>query len=52
MCSYNNVRREGNVAAHGVWQDDIKDALTEKALETQERRYLKQIFEFLFDEYW
>ena len=50
MCSYNNVRREGNVAAHSASQDEIREAVTKKALETQERRYLEQIFEFLFDE--
>ena len=50
MCSYNNVRREGNVAAHSASQDEIREAVTKKALETQERRYLVQIFKILFDE--
>jgi hypothetical protein len=50
MCSYNNVRREGNVAAHTASQDEIREAVMKKTLETQERRYLEQIFEFLFGE--
>jgi len=37
---------------HSDSQDEIREALTKKALETQERRYLEQIWEFLFDEYW
>ena len=48
MCSYNNVRREGNVAAHNASLEDIREAVMKKPLETQERRYLEQIFEFLF----
>jgi hypothetical protein len=50
MCSYNNVRREGNIAAHSASQDEIREAVMKKTLETQERRYLEQIFEFLFGE--
>ena len=50
MCSYNNVRWEGNVTAHNALQYDIREALMKKALETQERRYLVQIFKILFDE--
>jgi len=50
MCSYNNVRREGNAAAHSASRDEIREAVLKKHLETQERRYLEQIFEFLFDE--
>ena len=50
MCSYNNVRREGNVAAHSASQDEIREAVTKKPLATQERRYLEQIFEYLFNE--
>ena len=48
MCSYNNVRWEGNVTAHNASLEDIREAVMKKPLDTQERRYLEQIFEFLF----
>jgi hypothetical protein len=30
MYSYNNVRRDGNVAAHTASQDEIREAVTKK----------------------
>jgi hypothetical protein len=51
MCSYNNVWWEGNATAHSALQNEIREAVIKKHLETQERRYLEQIFEFLFNEH-
>jgi len=49
LCSYNNVRRAGNVAAHTASQDDIKAAVTTKGLGTRERECLEQIYGFLYN---
>lgn len=51
MCSYNNVRRAGNVAAHTAKQEDIRDAVTTTQLETRDRQCLEQIYEFIYDQH-
>jgi hypothetical protein len=50
LCSYNNVRREGNTAAHTATVGEMRDAVTTKILESRDRRCLEQIFKFAFNE--
>ena len=50
LCSYNNVRREGNFAAHTASMEQMRDAVTTRQLETRDRRCLEQIFKFTFNE--
>jgi regulator of replication initiation timing len=50
LCSYNNVRRQGNAAAHTASQEEIKEAVTTKKLETRERQCLEEIYAFIFDQ--
>jgi hypothetical protein len=50
LCSYNNVRREGNSAAHTATLTEIRDAVMTKPLDTQERMRLEQVFRFTFNE--
>lgn len=50
LCSYNNVRREGNTAAHTASVGEMRDAVTTKLLETRDRRCLEQVFKFAFNE--
>ena len=48
LCSYNNVRRDGNYSAHVASQGEIKEAIETKPVSSQERRYLEQLYEFVF----
>ena len=48
LCSYNNVRRTGNSAAHTAKQEEVRAAVTTKLLETNDRRYLEQIYAFTY----
>ena len=50
LCSYNNVRREGNSAAHAASVEQMRSAVTTKPLETRDRRCLEQVFKFTFDQ--
>lgn len=50
LCSYNNVRREGNNVAHTATLAEIRDAVMTKSLDTQERTRLEQVFRFTFNE--
>ena len=50
LCSYNNVRREGNTAAHTATVKEMRDAVTTKQLDKRDRRCLEQVFKFAFDE--
>ncbi|TDL16418.1 hypothetical protein BD410DRAFT_889013 [Rickenella mellea] len=50
LCSYNDVRKAGNKAAHTAKQEEIRNAVLTKPLERGERRHLEQIFEFTFGE--
>ena len=49
LCSYNNIRRAGNFAAHTADQNEIKAAVTTKVLGSNERECLEQIYRFLYD---
>ena len=48
LCSYNNVRRDGNYSAHVASQREIKEAVETKPVSSQEHRYLEQLYEFVF----
>jgi hypothetical protein len=50
LCSYNNVRRSGNTAAHTAKLEDVKEAVTTKDLESNERDWLEQLFLFTYGE--
>jgi hypothetical protein len=50
LCSYNNVRRTGNSAAHTAKQEDIRVAVATKPLESNDRRYLEQMYTFIFSQ--
>ena len=49
LCSYNNVRKEGNTAAHTAKVEDMKAAVMTKGLDKHDRRCLEQVFKFTFD---
>ena len=48
LCLYNNIRREGNVAAHSAMPSQIKEAVQTKPMESAERRFLREIFIYAF----
>jgi len=48
LCSYNNVRRDGNYHAHNASKDEIRNAILTKQIGSQDRRFLTQLFEFIF----
>ncbi|KAH7889154.1 hypothetical protein F5I97DRAFT_478209 [Phlebopus sp. FC_14] len=48
LCSYNNVRRQGNAAAHTAAEDEIRAAVMSKPIGSQDRKFLEQIFSFIF----
>jgi hypothetical protein len=50
LCSYNNVRREGNTAAHTATVEEMREAVTTKQLDKRDRRCLEQVFKFAFGE--
>jgi hypothetical protein len=50
LCSFNNVRRDGNTAAHTATQQEVRDAVQTKALDKQERRSLENVYAFAYDE--
>ncbi|KAG1851359.1 hypothetical protein F4604DRAFT_2045896 [Suillus subluteus] len=41
LCSYNNVRRAGNIAAHSAKEDDIRRAVLTQSLESRDRKCLE-----------
>jgi hypothetical protein len=49
-CSYNNVRRSGNSAAHTARSEEVKAAVTTRQLESTERRWLEQLYMFTYGE--
>ncbi|KAF8887848.1 hypothetical protein CPB84DRAFT_1786619 [Gymnopilus junonius] len=48
LCTYNNVRREGNYRAHNASQAELRDAVTTKPIESQDRLFLEQLYQFIF----
>lgn len=49
ICTYNNVRRDGNEAAHSATKDQVKQAVMSKIEGGEERHRLEQVFEFTYD---
>ena len=49
LCSYNNVRRDGNYYGCTATQGEIKEAIETKPLYSQERDYLERLYNFVFD---
>jgi hypothetical protein len=50
LYSYNNVRRDGNDAAHSASIGDMRVAVTTKTPDSRDRRCLEQLFKFAFDQ--
>jgi hypothetical protein len=50
LCSYNNVRRAGDAAAHSAAKEDMKSAVMSKNIDSQERQFLDQLYTFVFSE--
>ena len=48
LCLYNNIRREGNVAAHSATPSQIKEAVQTKPMDSSERRFLREMFIYAF----
>jgi hypothetical protein len=48
LCSYNNVRKDGNYHAHNATLDDVRDAVLTKRLDSQDRVALTHFFQFVF----
>jgi hypothetical protein len=48
LCSYNNIRRDGNHFAHSASQGEIRDAVENKSIDSQDRRFLEQLYKFVF----
>jgi hypothetical protein len=49
LCSYNNIRRDGNYSAHSANEGEIKDAIQTKPICSQERNFLEQLYNFVFN---
>jgi len=48
VCAYNNIRRDGNTAAHQATQEEMREAVTTKKLDTKERRCLEEMYLYVF----
>ena len=48
LCTYDNIRRDGNHFAHAS-EAEIKNAVETKSICSQERRFLEQLYEFVFN---
>ena len=48
VCAYNNIRRDGNIAARQASQEDMRQAVTTKKLDSKERRCLEEMFLYVF----
>jgi hypothetical protein len=49
LCSFNNVRRDGNTAAHSATLQEMQDAVRTKALDTKERASLESLYAFAYN---
>ena len=49
LCCYNNVRREGNYQAHTASQEEMREAVLTKSIDSQERLRLTELYQFIFD---
>ena len=50
LCSFNNVRREGNAAAHTATKDAVREAVQRKPLDKTERISLEELYKFTYQE--
>jgi multidrug efflux pump subunit AcrA (membrane-fusion protein) len=48
LCCYNNIRREGNYQAHTASQEEMREAVLTKPIDSHERRRLTELYEFIF----
>jgi hypothetical protein len=48
LCSYNNVRRDGNYHAHYASEEEMRDAILTKPIDSRDRQMLMQFFQFVF----
>ncbi|KAG2337854.1 hypothetical protein BDR05DRAFT_1045238 [Suillus weaverae] len=49
LCSYNNIRRAGNTAAHSAKEDDIRHAILTQPLDSRDRECLENLFTYAYD---
>jgi uncharacterized protein (UPF0335 family) len=49
LCSYNNVRRAGNLAAHTAKEEDVRHAVLAQPLESRDRECLESLFTFAYE---
>lgn len=49
LCSYNNIRRAGNTAAHSAKEDDIRHAVLTQSLDSQDRKCLESLFTYAYN---
>ena len=50
LCSYNNVRKDGNYYAHKATKEEMRDAVLTKQLDSLDRVALTHFFQFVFDQ--
>ena len=50
LCSYNNVRKDGNYHAHNATQEEMREAVLTKRLDSRDRIALTYFFQFVFGE--
>ena len=48
VCAYNNIRRDGNAAAHQATKEEMREAVTTKKLGKKERRCLEEMYLYVF----
>jgi hypothetical protein len=48
LCSYNNVRRDGNTAAHEADQEDVRAAVLRKPIDSKDRRCLEEMYMYTY----
>ncbi|KAG2745771.1 hypothetical protein P692DRAFT_2077881 [Suillus brevipes Sb2] len=49
LCSYNNIRRAGNTAAHTAKEEEVRHAVLTQPLESQDREHLENLFTFAYE---
>ncbi|KAG1818664.1 uncharacterized protein BJ212DRAFT_1346754 [Suillus subaureus] len=49
LCSYNNIRRAGNTAAHSAKEDDVRHAVLTQSLGSHDRKCLESLFTYAYN---
>lgn len=49
LCSFNDIRRAGNIAAHSATEDDIRHAVLTQSLESRDRECLEGLFTYAYN---